>query len=170
MDIPAKDRRPTVRMFPDYADTVLWFEGPVDYDLTGLTPDLLHDLTAWEQSYYDSLTSDFDWTSEDEARRFTAEGNLLARRVADEIGDGYDVELATYEENAPARRFRGRDPALNARAAAAFAVLAAAAAAEAEEEEVDQAREATRRTEDTGWIAYAPLSGTVFKPPPPGPE
>lgn len=60
MDIPAKDRRPTVRMFPDYADTVLWFEGPVDYDLTGLTPDLLHDLTAWEQSYYDSLTSDFD--------------------------------------------------------------------------------------------------------------
>jgi hypothetical protein len=167
MDIPAKDRRPTVRMFPDYADTVLWFDGPVDYDLTGLTPDLLHALTAWEQSYY-SLTSDFDWTSEDAARRFTAEGNLLARRVADEIGDGYDVELATYEENVPARRFRGTGPALNAQAAAAFAVLTAAV--QAEQEEVDRAMEATRRTEDTGWFAYAPLSSTVFKPPPPDRE
>lgn len=62
--------RLTVRMFPDHAGTALWFRGPVNYNLTGLTSGLVLDLVCWEQSYYDALTPDFDWKSKDLARRF----------------------------------------------------------------------------------------------------
>ena len=149
-------------MFPDYADTVLWFGGPVDYDRAGLTQELVHDLRNWERSYYDSLTSGQEWKSTDLARRFTLEGNALAQRVADELGDGYQIVFRSYEQDAPSRRFRGTGPALNPRAAAAFAELAAVL--RAEHDEVSQARAAARRGESPGWFACAPLSGTVFEP------
>ncbi|MGO4493022.1 hypothetical protein AB4Y86_13180 [Arthrobacter sp. 2YAF22_2] len=168
MKTPAEDRCPTVRMFPDYADTVLWFDDPVDYDLAGLTQGLVRDLRVWEQSYYESLTPDLDWKSAELARRFTVEGNRLARRVADELGDGYEIEFTSYEKNVPARRFRGTGPALNARAAAAFDGLAAARGAE--QDEISRARTAEQRGENTGWFAYSPLSDTVFKPPRAGRE
>ena len=167
MDTPRKGRRWIVRMFPDYADTVLWFGDPVDYDLTGLTQGLVSDLQAWERSYYASLTPDFDWKSPDAAHRFTEEGNRLAQRVADELGDGYEIEFSSYERDVPARRFRGTG-APNARAAAAFDVLAVAV--RAGQVEVSRARAAARRGDPPGWFAYAPLSDTVFKPPRAGQE
>ncbi|MGG5170554.1 hypothetical protein ACQR35_00030 [Pseudarthrobacter sp. J1738] len=168
MKTPGEDRCPTVRMFPDYADTVLWFDDPVDYDLAGLTQGLVRDLRVWEQSYYESLTPDLDWKSAELARRFTLEGNRLARRVADELGDGYEIEFNSYEKNVPTRRFRGTGPALNARAAAAFDALAAAL--QAKQDEISRARTAAQRGENTGWFAYSPLSDTVFKPPRAGRE
>lgn len=150
-------------MFPDYAGTVLWFRDPVGYDLAQLSGGLVHDLARWEQSYYDALTPNIGWKSADLARRFTAEGNRLAQRVADELGDGYEIEFASYEEDVPTRRFRGKGPALNLRASAAFDALAVAV--KAEKEETYRARAAARRGESHGWVAYSPLSNTVFKPP-----
>ncbi len=153
--------RPTVRIFPDYAGTVLWFRDPVVYDLAQLSDVLVHDLSRWEQSYYDALTPDFGWKSANLARRFTTEGNRLAQCVADEVGDGYEIEFASYEEDVPTRRFRGKGPALNLRASAAFDALAVAV--KAKKEEASRAR-AARREENPGWFAYSPLSNTVFKP------
>lgn len=150
-------------MFPDYAGTVLWFHDPVDYDLAQLSDGLVHDLSRWEQSYYDALTPDFGWKSADLALRFTTEGNRLAQCVADELGEGFEIEFASYEEGVPTRRFRGKGPALNLRASAAFDALAVAV--KAEEEEASRARAAARRGESPGWFAYSPLSNTVFKPP-----
>jgi hypothetical protein len=149
-----------VRMFPDYADTVLWFGDPVPYDESGLTDGLVRELGDWEHSYYDSLTPDEDWKSAELARRFTTEGNRLAGRVAEELGDGYEVQFSSYEPGVPPRRFRGASPALNPRSTAAFAQLAAALAAE---------REGFGNPNDPGgqdpeWFAVAPLTGAVFKP------
>jgi hypothetical protein len=152
-----------VRMFPDYADTVLWFGGPVPYDESGLTEGLVRELEDWEQSYYDSLTPDEDWKSAELARQFTAEGNRLAGRVADELGDGYDVQFSSYEPGVPPRRFRGARTALNPRATAAFAELAAALIAE--QKRFDEAARAPGG-EDSEWFAVAPLTGAIFKPRP----
>src|SRR5699024_821144 len=49
----------TIRMFPDYADTVLWFgDGPVEYSDTGLTAALIDALQRWEQTFYESRNDD----------------------------------------------------------------------------------------------------------------
>lgn len=158
----------TVRLFPDYADTVLWFGGPIGYELTGLTPGLISDLRDWEQSYYDSLTPDLDWISADLARQFSRAGNRLGQRVADELGDGYSLEFTTYEENVPTRRFRAVGPAANAPAVAAFEALASAR--RTEEDENCSIQEPTSNAEDSAWFAYAPLSKTVFRPPSTDPD
>jgi len=152
----------TVRLFPDYANTVLWFNEPIDYDVAKLSGTLTHELSQWEQSYYDGLNDDYEWKSAGVARRFGAEGERLAQRVADELGDKFEIELVTSLEGSPKRKFQGRGPALNPEAAAVFDSLAIKV--KDFEEEVSRAREATRRGESTGWYAYAPLSNTVFRP------
>lgn len=168
MNTPGEDGCLVVRLFPDYADTVVWFGGPVEYDVTGLSQGLIRDLSVWEQAYYESLTPDLEWKSAVLARQFTVEGNRLARRVADELGDGYEVEFKSYQRDVPVSRFRGTGPAHNPGAAAAFAALASAM--RAEQDEVSHARNAARRVEGTGWFAYSPLSDTAFKPPGSGQE
>ncbi len=154
-------QRTVVRLFPDYGDTVLWLDVPIEYSLTGLTEGLVQELRDWEQFYYDSLARDFTWTSEGSAAKYTAEGLRLAQRVADELGDGYEVEFKPYGDNVQARRFHGTK-APNAIAVAAFDALAAAA--HAEKERISRALAAHPPGEGTGWFATAPRSGSVFRP------
>ena len=150
MTIPGKNRRLTVRMFPDYAGTVLWFGGPVSYEDSGLTQGLVRALQSWEESYYQSMTPDIEWVSAEAAHRYTAEGNRLAGCVAEELGERYDVAFASYEDGVPGRIFHASGPALNAKAVAAFDALAAAMRTE---------------QEGSGWFAWSPLSGNRFMPP-----
>ena len=155
-------KRTVVRLFPDYGDTVLWLDGPINYDVTDLTDDLVNELRDWEQFYYESLTPGFNWKSSDRATKYAAEGHRLAQRVADELGDGYEIEFRSYEENARTHRFRGAQSP-NPRAVAAFDALTAAF--RVEQERISRARAATARGEGTGWYASSPLSGNVFRPP-----
>ena len=145
-----RNRRLTVRMFPDYAGTVLWFGGPVSYEDSGLTQPLVRALHSWKERYYLSITQDFEWVSAEAARRFTTEGHRLAECVADELGERYDVEFASHENDVPARIFRASGPASNAKAVAAF-----------------DAMTATLQTggDGSGWYTWAPLSDTSFVPP-----
>ncbi|HRO29007.1 MULTISPECIES: hypothetical protein [Micrococcaceae] len=152
---------PVVRMFPDYADTVLWFGGPVPYDESGLSEGLVRELEDWEQSYCDSLTPDEDWKSSELARQFTAEGNRLAQRVADELGDGYEVQFSSYEPGVPPRRFRGARSSLNPQAAAAFGELEATLIAE--QEKSDNVA-GVPDGDNSEWFAVAPLTGAIFRP------
>lgn len=149
-------------MFPDYANTVLWFTEPIDYGTAKLSEHLTRDLTRWEQSYYDGLDEDYEWKAASLSHRFAVEGAQLAQRVADELGNEFEIELVTFADGIPDRRFRGQTGALNSRAAASFRVLALEMSEF--ENTVAQAQAATRRGEDTGWFAYAPLSDSVFDP------
>lgn len=122
-DDPASDRDDVVRLFPDYADSTLWFgptHYPVDYADTHLTPELLSDLERWEQSYYDGLTDepgrDLDWRSADLETAFEAEGRRLAQLVATELGSDFGVQLVTEREEL----FRSAAQATNPAAADAF--------------------------------------------------
>lgn len=150
----------TVRMFPDYAGTVLWLAGPVGYETSGLTPGLISALRAWEGSYYQSLNLDLDWVSAEAALRFTATGEHLAGWLADELGEGYQIEFTSYEKGrAPVRRFRSSGPGRNTEAVARFNALAAAL-----QEQVDEGGKAhADRQRGKGWLAWAPLTGTSFK-------
>ncbi|WP_231440721.1 hypothetical protein [Brevibacterium zhoupengii] len=150
----------TVRMFPDYADTVLWLVFPIDYEDTGLSPDLISQLDAWEQSYYDALDADFDWKSAREARAFTQSGIDLAGQVANELGEEFVVEFASYEHHAPTYTVQSRRPADNDEAFAAFSTIVARLEAENER----AAQLVAEGGPDGEFTAFAPLSGNVFIP------
>lgn len=153
------DRQPmTIRMFPDYAHTVLWLDQPIRYSATGLSQGLVEELQVWEQSYYDSLTDDIVWISDAAASAFTAEGARLTHGVSAEVGPRFVVEFASYEVGAGTVCVRAESPAENPAAENAFTELADKIVAE-------EQKAAERRRDGEGkWIAYAPLSGTVFDP------
>ena len=154
-----EEAREIVRLFPDYADTVVWLDGPVDYRLSGLSRRLIEELREWERSYYQSLTPGFDWRSPELAHQFTVDGNHLASRVAEELGDGYEVEFRSYEPGASTRRFRGAGAVRNPQAVAAFNELVTAL-------RVDRDRMTSSAAppdgDDDSWFATAPLSGNTF--------
>lgn len=47
-----------VRLFSGWADSPIWFSGPIAHEDTRLDDDLMADLRAWDSSYYAALTSD----------------------------------------------------------------------------------------------------------------
>jgi hypothetical protein len=133
-DRPDRRTASVVRLFPDYAGSVLWLPKPVNaqpvnaqpvnYSASGLDAALVTDLIRWEIAYYDALDADFDWRSAALASAFTADGVALALRLAVQLGAGFDIEFASYEAGVATRRFRSEFPADNPRAAAVFTALA----------------------------------------------
>lgn len=147
-----------VRLFPDHPGTVLWFFGRLDYANTGLSAELITDLTAWEASYYSSLTPDMDWKRPEVAAAFTASGNLLARRLVEEIGPGFAVEFYSYERGPGRKLFSTDSPANNPVAASAFQAIVTA-------EEAEQTRFQEFAPElFTYSSSYEPLPKTIFRP------
>lgn len=113
-----------VRLFPDHAGSVLWFSEPVPYEVTRLDPGLLDALRAWEDAYEAGLTDEYAWRAPELEVAFRREAARLARRLADQLGDGFQVQYDTADGH---RRVRGSGPARNAEAAAVFRSLADAA-------------------------------------------
>jgi len=138
---------------------VLWLGDPVSYEVSGLSWGLVRSLQAWEESYYRSLTQDFEWVSPEAARQFTAEGNRLAQRLADELGEGYEVSFNSYKDGVPGRVFRTSGATPNAEAVAAFNELGAARPIKAGSPGTGPAGNGAE------WFAWAPLSDTSFPPP-----
>lgn len=148
----------TIRLFPDYVRTVLWLDQPIHYDRTGLSSELVKELEAWEQSYYDSLTDDIAWKSAGHAHAYTVEGARLAACVAAEAGPRFVAEFDSSEDGAETVYARTKSPALNAAAEASFIRLQ-------EEWIAEDQRVADLLAESNGsWTAYAPLSGQTFTP------
>ena len=123
-DIGAVDSSATnvVHLFPDYAESVIWLRTPIPYEMTRLDAWLVEALKSWDQSYYAGLTPDLSWRSPGLQAEFLAEGARLARRLADQIGDEFQVQHQLPD--GLHRRVRGSGPARNPDAAAAFRRLA----------------------------------------------
>lgn len=68
-------------------------------------------------TYSAGLTSDYEWRSPDVGGRHYRAGARLARRVAEQIGDDFQVE---YDQGDTHRRVRATGPARNEEAASAF--------------------------------------------------
>ncbi len=152
---PGAYLRTVVRVFPDYAGTVLWFVGgPVDYADAKLSDSLAAAMQAWEESYYRSLDDDLKWRSPGTEEHHAAEGLRLARLLADELGDAFEVEV--WAEGAKEKiRILGLHPGSNPAAVAAFRGWAAES--EAEDERVRQLRDSGVTF---GWTAYSPIKET----------
>src|ERR1700712_4426910 len=91
--------RTVVRVFPDYADTVLWFApGPVSYEESHLTEGLVAEMVKWEATYYANLTDLFEWREEADLLAFDEEGLKLANRLAEELGDAVEGDYLTHRE------------------------------------------------------------------------
>jgi hypothetical protein len=136
-----------VRLFPDYANSVLWFPYPLAYEETRLDAQLIEDCKAWEASYYVGVLPTYSWQDATLKAEFVAEGGRLACRLAAEIGDEFQVEHD--RAGGRPRRVRSRGPARNPDAAAALRELARAATAEWDEARrvVNQARRAGQTLE-----------------------
>lgn len=160
MGAEERDRR-VIWIFPDYADTVLWFREPVAYDSSGLSQELVRDLEEWERSYYDALGPDLEWRSPELARQFTITGNYLAGRIAEELGHRYEVVFRSYESGVSPRRFRATSPALNPRADEAFSELASNLSTQ-DKKLVRSAEDLSDSNHDE-WFAFTELSGIVYR-------
>ncbi|RFA13234.1 hypothetical protein B7R22_13790 [Subtercola boreus] len=126
MSDAAEYLRTVVRVFPDYAGTVLWFAaGPVLYDEAHLTEGLVAEMVRWEAAYYASLTDFFEWRPGTDPSAFDEQGLRLAKRLAEELGDAVEVEYHHRREGAPQPvRLRGAGNGTNAAARAAFVGMA----------------------------------------------
>ncbi|WP_378148083.1 hypothetical protein ACFJGV_07725 [Cnuibacter sp. UC19_7] len=113
-----------VRIYPDYADTVIWFSDPFPYEETGLTAELIERLSAWESTYYAAMTERFEWDARFSLHEFDHTGLDLAHAVADEIGPDFEVEYRSFENHGAVATLRAEAPAANPSARDAFALRA----------------------------------------------
>lgn len=138
-----------MRLFPDYADTVIWFApGPVPYEETGISPELVADMEVWEQRYYDGLTDEFEWSSAAAEQLHAEDALRIATALTHELGDAFEVEVFGVGEDTI--RMRGTGDGTNAAAVRAFRSIAQSAAE-------DEARFAeTSGSGSSGWFAKRP--------------
>jgi hypothetical protein len=139
-----------IRIFPDYADSVIWFAmGSVSYEEAKISAQLRHDMEAWERFYYQACSNEFRWRTQDDQARFAAQGRRLAERLAAEVGGQFEVEF----ENHRGKKVRTRSNAgsTNAAAAEAFTEIAR------QEREFDERVHMEAQTGATfGWFTHDP--------------
>jgi hypothetical protein len=164
-DHPSVYETEIVRVFPDYAWSVIWFSGPFSYPETGLSGALVGRLEEWEARYYASLTDDVEWRSREALHAFDAAGLELAREVSAEIGPHFAVEYRSFENAGAVATLRTEHPATNAAAEAAFTARADRARAGWA---AVRARRAAAPDSGGGWFARS-SSGAIFIPEPPPP-
>jgi hypothetical protein len=125
MDDPGEYLRSVVRVFPDYADSVIWFApGPVPYEEAHVSTELRDAMIAWEQAWYDGLSDGFHFSSPAVSHSLAVEGHRLATLLSDELGDNFEVEFRSDEVDAGDRRRRGSGSGTNPAAVAAFRRMA----------------------------------------------
>lgn len=145
-----------IRMFPDYADTVLWLGGPIDYPLTGLSEALIAELKAWERSFYDSPNRRHAGASRGLEEKFIRTGVALAKKLTTELGSGFIIEYDAAAALKEPTRYQCPGSAANPHAAVACGLLVARRRRE-DAELAESAR-------DGQLYACAPRSGAVFDP------
>ena len=138
-------RSNVVRMFPDYAGTVLWYGGgPVDYEDAHLPAELVTDLEAWEALHDDGLDDEMEWQSRDLEKAYAAKGEELARRVADALGSTFVIEGA-------GGKVRSDGPSTSPAAAEAFTALA-----DEHEAEYNERARMVADGAELSWSPYGP--------------
>ncbi len=138
-------RSEVVRMFPDYAGTVLWYGGgPVDYEDARLPAGLVADLEAWDAAYDGGLDGEMEWRSRDLEKAHAARGAELARRVAEALGSAFVIQ-------GTGGKARSDRPPTSPEAAAAFTALA-----DDEEAEYNERARMVAEGAEMSWSANPP--------------
>ena len=126
----AQASREAIRIFPDYAGSVIWYDmiGPVPYEETHLSTDLIADMEEWEANYYRSVSDHYSFKSKRAEREHITRGLEVARALSEEIGDVLPVEAD--EIGGGKTRFLTPGFGTNPEARASFAAMLAEAEAE----------------------------------------
>ncbi len=120
MDSNATYLATVVRLFEDYAESVIWFTiGTVSYEEACLSNELERGLRAWGARYLE-IDPSKGWPSVEDENAYTSEGLRLARLLAEEIGEDFEVEVDSGAKKPRVVRLRGESSGTNARARAAF--------------------------------------------------
>lgn len=169
-DSPAGDdfsryEQEIVRLFYDYASSVVWFPDPVPYENARLSESLVASLREWQRLYDEGLDRDFNWRSPDIPARIERALPELARRLGDELGSEFAVEYAVPDDPPtggvrPRAEYRSTEAPANPDAAAAFAARADASRAERER----IAERAAGSSGEAKWYARNPATGELFDP------
>ncbi|KQR53931.1 hypothetical protein ASF88_03570 [Leifsonia sp. Leaf336] len=113
------DKFSLIRIFPDYADSVIWFiVGPLSYEESGVSTTLRQSMEAWETHYYETMDTDFTWRSREDQNYHAEEGCRLAERLSVEVGRAFEVEY--FDQRDRKLRVRSDKPTTNEAAEAAF--------------------------------------------------
>ncbi|MFF2053919.1 hypothetical protein ACFVU2_20100 [Leifsonia sp. NPDC058194] len=139
-----------VQVFPDYADSVIWFSpGPVAYEDAHISRELARDLQDWDDRYY-TILDDYHEVREEFSAAFDADGRALAGRLSDELGDAFAVEYLSTDGDRTT--YRRDHPGRNPEAVAAFARMA--------DEEHDAAARIAEAQRDGGVFRWVAGDGT----------
>lgn len=147
-----EDTTPVVSLFSGWADSAVWFGGPIPYGETRLDPALVADIRAWDDGCYADRKPDHAWRSADDAARYHRTAAELAQRLAEQIGREFQVE---YDAADTHRHVRAAGPPLHQEAAAAFREMAEQARAERPRTWAVVAR-AAAEGHVLAWRAYPP--------------
>lgn len=82
-----------IRLEVDHADEVLWFPDTVGFEESGLSAALASDLRWWHLRSSGETDETNHLTPVGLPHSLNEVGPVLARRVAEEIGDEFEVEL-----------------------------------------------------------------------------
>jgi hypothetical protein len=117
--VASDDTYSLIRIFPDYADSVIWFiVGPLSYEESGVSRTLRRSMEAWESHYYETMDTDFTWRSREDQNYHAEEGRRLAERLSVEVGPAFEVQY--FDQHDRKLRVRSDKPATNEAAEAAF--------------------------------------------------
>lgn len=114
-----------ILLVPDQLATVLSIGDRVYYEDSGLSQELILDLRLWSKFYRQSFDENQAWISVDREREFTAMGDRLAQRLADELGESHSVQVGSRhfgsgQDGEPLRTYRSAGPAISPLAAEVF--------------------------------------------------
>jgi hypothetical protein len=82
-----------IRIFVDYADSVVWFRGPLPYESTFLSPGLIAEMRSWEAFFYANVDDEVEFISPAAEAEYFERGMRIARAFSEEIGDLLPIEV-----------------------------------------------------------------------------
>ncbi len=145
-----------IRLFAGWAESELWYGGPIPYDDLGLDADLVAGLRAWAAECYDHARIELDGGEPQPTDDLRSAAVGLDRRVAIAVGDGFAGEVDDPDDGDEPQRISEELPAHDPAAAAALRRWVA---------EVDGERRAWDRMIDDGLAAGHRFEWRADRPP-----
>lgn len=93
----------------------------IEFEDTGLSPDLVEDLKQWATLYRESFNDNWEWKTPELERGYTEQASALAQRIADELGDEHEVQYQPNDGNSPPMKFQASGQGSNPQAITALA-------------------------------------------------
>lgn len=99
---------PVIRLESGYENEVIWFPGPVAYEESNLSSDLIKNLQWWHRRIEGATTPSDHFGPFSGPMGIADAGHMFAAQLAEEVGQGFEIEFwfeglcDTYRSSNPA--------------------------------------------------------------------